>query len=570
MQTCKLICLPRANQPLPRIRASAASYHQTHRKVNSPVPTHQNPTSLPRRTVGEWSFQSGHHYKEPFADVIVDAIFTGPSGQSVTVPAFYDGENTWRVRFNPDEAGMWRYRTVSRPINAALDAQGAFQVTERETDGFLQSTPGQAFGFHYESGKPLFIVGDTTYNLFGIAHCGADVESFMARRAAQGFNLLRVRVPVSPFHPPDGYSHWQTCRTWAWGGSEQAPRFDRFNLDYFATVDRVVQHAENLGLGLEMIMEAWGFEFPFNSRQIFLPEWEELWMRFLIARYDAYNSVYFWTPLNEYEYYPNGDWHHKPVSDRWAMRIARWIKGVAPHGHILAMHNGPRIPPFAQRFAADPEAVDTIMYQEWGSNDRETGWLAAGIEEMIERSFAGWPGSVVFAEYAYERNPDLPLIFPGHEFSGPEHMRRAPWRGAFKGVGVIHGFENTWGPFAILDEDQPSLPYLQHLQRFFTEIAPFQHLHPAPELLLSGPDAFGHQPAVLASADQRQIAVYLPAGGTIKLAISSQIESSHWFDPRTGELSPATLTTSNGSAEITAPSGADADGNPWDWVLAIG
>ena len=32
-----------------------------------------------------------------------------------------------------------------------------------------------------------------------------------------------------------------------------------------------------------------------------------------------------------------------------------------------------------------------------------------------------------------ERNPDLPLVFSGHEFSGPEHMRRAPWRGAFQG-----------------------------------------------------------------------------------------------------------------------------------------
>ena len=29
----------------------------------------------------------------------------------------------------------------------------------------------------------------------------------------QGFNLLRVRVPVSPFHPPDGYSHWHYLAT---------------------------------------------------------------------------------------------------------------------------------------------------------------------------------------------------------------------------------------------------------------------------------------------------------------------------------------------------------------------
>jgi hypothetical protein len=147
----------------------------------------------------------------------------------------------------------------------------------------------------------MFLFGDTTYNLFGMAQCGTDVSSFLHRRAEQGFNLLRVRLPVSPFHPPDGYSDWQNRRTWPWGGSEQAPRFDRLNLEYFHTVDQVVRIAEELGIGLEMIMEAWGFEFPFNSRQIFTVEWEELWLRYLIARYDAFTSTYFWTPLNEYE-----------------------------------------------------------------------------------------------------------------------------------------------------------------------------------------------------------------------------------------------------------------------------
>jgi hypothetical protein len=524
-----------------------------------------NPTKLAYRTVGEWTLTSDRTYAEPFIHVTVDAHFTGPSGQTLTVPAFYDGNNTWRVRFNPGEVGSWRYRTVARPADAALAQEGAFTVHERPARGFLRSTPGEAWGFCYESGEPLFILGDTTYNLFGMAHCGADVGSFMARRVEQGFNLLRVRVPVSPFHPPDGYSQWQTRRTWPWGGSEQAPRFDRFNLDYFATVDRVVQQAEQLGLGLELIMEAWGFEFPFNSRQIFVPEWEELWLRYLIARYDAYNALYFWTPMNEYEFYPNGDWHHKPVADRWAMRIARWIKGIAAHGHIVAIHNGPRVPPFAQRFAADPEAIDTVMYQEWGTNDRGQGWLAASIEANIERSFAGWPGTAVLAEYAYERNPELPLVFPGHEFSLLEHMRRAPWRGAFQALGVIHGFENSWGPFQILDQDQPSLPYLQHLRRCLTKLLDFARLRPAPDLLVHGHAEFGYQPAVLAAADRSQIAAYLPTGGVIKLALPAQDYEAHWFDTRTGDLEPA---AANG-AQFTAPGGADEDGHPWDWALLL-
>jgi hypothetical protein len=526
------------------------------------------PQTLSHRTAGEWVLQSQRPYANPFIDVLVEATFTGPSGKAFTLPGFYDGENTWRIRFNPNEAGRWRYQTFSRPANPELTEAGEFEVTAGESRGFLRATPGQAWGFHYESGEPVFILGDTTYNLFGMAHCGADVVPFLERRAAQGFNLLRIRVPVSPFHPPDGYNQWQNCRTWAWGGSEQAPRFDRFKLDYFKTVDRVVQTAERLGLGLEMIMEGWGFEFPFNSRQLFTPEWEELWMRYLIARYDAYNCLYFWTPLNEYEFYPNGDWHYKLVADRWAMRIARWLKGVAQHGHIMAIHNGPREPAFAQRFAADPEVIETIMFQEWGARDQTQGWLATGIEGQIQRSLAGWWNSAIFAEYGYERNPDLPLLLPSHEYCDPEHTRRGAWRGAFCALGLIHGFENSWGPFQLLDQDQPGLVHLLHLRRFFTEVAPFPDLRSRPELIPAGNWPPGHQPLALATPGDEVVAIYLPVGGRVELALPvSKPYQAQWFDPREGRLKPALKPAS--SAFFEAPGGQDGQGHPWDWVLLL-
>jgi len=526
--------------------------------------------SVRKRTVQEWTLHSNRAYREPFTDVTVDAHFTDPNGAIHSMPAFYAGDSTWIVRFNPGQIGTWNYVTQPTPPDPELEQTGQFTVIDNDANehsarGFLRAPPGKAWGFHYENGEPAFIMGDTLYNFFGMAHCGYDVDSFLARRADQGFNLLRIRVPCSPFHHPEAYSHWQTKRTWAWGGSEQEPRFDRFNLDYFATIDRVVARCEELGLGIEMIMEAWGFEFPFNSRQIFVPEWEELWMRYLIARYDAYNCLYVWTPLNEYEYYPNGNWHYQPVADRWAMRIARWIKATSAHNHIVAMHNGPREPAFSQRFAADPGAVDAIMYQEWGTRDQESGWLAAGIEEKVHANLGDWWGSAILAEYGYERNPALPLLFPGFEYCRPEHMRRAPWRGAFLCMGVIHGFENTWGPHLLLDEDQPSLPYLQHLKHFFTEVLPFFELRPAPELIVAGPEEWGHSASVLATDDRSQVAVYLPAGGQVHLDLARDHEYTvFWFDPRTGQQQPT-----EGEFVFSAPGGQDANGHPWDWVLVL-
>lgn len=535
----------------------------------------ENPVTLPYRTVGEWVVRSTRVYAEPFVDVWVDATFTAPSGATYAIPGFYDGAQTWRVRFNPNEVGRWSYAIRARPTDADLIQAGEFEVTSREARGFLRAVPDRAWGFAFEGGDPVFLLGDTTYNLFGAAHCDLDVAGFLRRRAEQGFDFFRVRCAVSPFHGPDAYSLWQTRRTWPWGGSEQAPRFDRFNLDYFHTMDAVVRQAAALGVGFEMIMEAWGFEYPFNDRAVFLPAWEELWLRYLLARYDAFPSVYIWTLMNEYEHYPGHGCREKYVADRWAMCTARWIKAVAPHGHVVAVHNGPKETPFARRFALDPGAVDAVMFQDWGSCGDDDGWLAAGIEERIDHAFQGWAGSAIFSEYGYERNPELPITFPAFKNTDAEHNRRGAWRGAFCGLGVANGFENTWGPVMDLAHDQEGVAYLRNVKAFFAEELASSDLRPAPELIVEAAGAWGHAPLALADSDRDLVAVYLPAGGDVTLTLDDPdaYPTRWWYDPRTGDrqdVDPAqTQADAEGHLTLASPGGTDDPGHPWDWALVV-
>ncbi|MDQ3653968.1 MAG: DUF4038 domain-containing protein [Chloroflexota bacterium] len=528
-------------------------------------------SSTPARTMREWSFRTGHQYVNPFTGVTVRATFAAPSGTVSSIEAFHDGDDTWKVRFNPNEAGTWTWRLASTPPNPDFAQSGAVEVTPAEARGFLTSTPGKAWGFAFESGEPVFIFGDTVYHLFGVAHNSANglesVKRFMARRAAQGFNLLRIRLPVSPFHPVDGYSMWQTRSLWPWRGSEQSPLFDQFNVDYFRTVDAVVEHAESLGIGIEMIMQGWGFEFPFNSRQIFTVEWEGLWIRYLIARYDAFGSVWFWQLQNEYEYYPNGDWHYERdgVADRWAMRIGHLVRRLAPHGHVIAIHNGPVSPSFGTRFASDPEVIDTVMFQTWGTTGEHDGWLAAGIEDVIERRLGDWPGSAVLAEWGYEFNPDLPPMMLGHRWCDADHTRRGAWRGSMRGLGIIHGFENSWGPFAILDEDQPGLDHLLQVRRFFTEIVPFATLRPVAGVATGSDDRPGRGPLTLATPDRETIVVYLPTGGEMTLTSIDGAYGTEWFDPRSGELTSGPAWNSG----VLSPPEPPTGDRPDDWVLVL-
>jgi hypothetical protein len=223
------------------------------------------------------------------------------------------------------------------------------------------------------------------------------------------------------------------------------------------------------------------------------------------------------------------------------------------------VHNGPRLPPFAERFRADPEAIDNVMFQEWGARDRENSWLATGIEDSIERAFAGWTGSAIFAEWGYERNPEYRNKLPHHEFCDRNHTRRSAWRGVTQGLGIINGQEPSWGPWMELDKDLPGVADIVTLQKFLTEDVPFASLRKAPELV-TGDFAPGHRP--LALADARTAVVYFPAGGATAVEFGG---SAQWFDPRGGGYQPAAPE----AGAYRAPEGRDADGHPLDAVLVV-
>jgi hypothetical protein len=369
------------------------------------------------------------------------------------------------------------------------------------------------------------------------------------------------------FCPPNAYAKWADTRIWPWGGTEVWPQFDRFDLRYFRAVDATVRQIDAAGLGLEMIME---FPVPaafFARRDLFTAEAEELWIRYLVARYDAYPCLYFWTLANEYEYLTL-EYRHNAVADRWAMRLARLVKRLAPHAHPVTVHNGPVRPPFADRFRSDPDAVDVIMFQDWGTKGPRDAWLAAGIDDSIDAALAGWPGSAVFAEYGYETSPELADIMAGHGHLDAEHTRRGAWRAAFRGLGVVAGFHNQWWGFGDYGRDQPGVAALTALRHFLTDVVSFADLRPDDTAVVDGPTGSGHRPLVLRSDDRRTMAVYLPVGGTVTVdrdAVATR--RARWYDPRTTELTEAVLDESHRGLGAASPGGSQP--RPDDWVLVI-
>lgn len=81
----------------------------------------------------------GRGEPKPFG-ILLDVLFTSPSGRQYRVPGFYDGDgqgrldgSIWKVRFPADETGDWKYASQSR--DSRLDGHsGTFAVTEPPED----------------------------------------------------------------------------------------------------------------------------------------------------------------------------------------------------------------------------------------------------------------------------------------------------------------------------------------------------------------------------------------------------------------------------------------------------
>ncbi len=156
----------------------------------------------------EISFTSEKKYSNPFDDVDVDLLLYG-NGRLYTVPAFWDGGDTWKIRFVCPEEGEWYFKTVcTDEENSSLHSRtGKIICTEYSGDldiykhGFVTTAYGKKY-FTYADGTPFFYLGDTHWSLGG--ETTDMVDTICAKRASQGFTVIQSEPIDAAFDMADG------------------------------------------------------------------------------------------------------------------------------------------------------------------------------------------------------------------------------------------------------------------------------------------------------------------------------------------------------------------------------
>lgn len=535
----------------------------------------------------EINIDSEKVYEFPFIDVELYCSFQSPTGKDYTAMFFHNGNNSWKCRFTPNEAGEWHYNTYSVNGEACFLTSGKLIVADEDVKprGMLQVCFESQWGLSFEAGENALLIGDTMYNIFGAEYCELNVREILEMRKNQGFNFIRVRLPMSSYIP--GYMHnfWQNRQIWLWGGSPQCPEYESFNLEYFEAVDRVMKMLEELDMGLELVLEGWMWEIPFYDRKDFLPEFEELYIRYAISRLSAYKSLYIWCPANEYTYYghnSNRAWcwrlDHpaiKYLSGKFMQRLGKLIKDADPYKHPIGVHNlGLREDPF-KGYIRNCKDIEVLLYQSWGDvSSSRSLQLACGLEDDLRKYLLGSGKVNILAEYGYEGDPTTGLSKPPHDKILSGHTRRGACKALFMGVHFIAGFENTWGPHFCTQPDSKGAACIIHLKKLFTEIIRFDEFAPRFDLLDEIPEENkeqGSKNLCISNKNEDTVLIYLPEGGEVSLNIHySDIKKVCLFDTLTGEMKETGGSEkSDGKTSVSTPEGLDVDGYNKDWVVII-
>jgi hypothetical protein len=344
------------------------------------------------RCVTERAFQSRKPYADPFNQVELDVVFRDPEGQEQRVPAFWAGENLWRVRYAPHSAGRYRYRTVcSDPKNLDLHGQNGFlEVSAYQGDNpLLKHGPVRVaddhLHFRHEDGTPFFWLGDTWWmGLCKRLRWPEDFQTLTEDRVRKGFSVIQIVAGLYPDMPPfDPRGENEAGYAWEAG-------YARINPRYFDMADLRIQYLVDQGL-VPCIVGCWGFFLIFMGQFKAKKHW-----RNIIARWGAYPVIWCLAGEGTMPYYRSENRREDSEKQRsgWT-DVGRYVRSTDPFHHLITIHPSSS----ARDTLDDPSVLDIDMLQ----TGHEDVWSIPNTINVVTRELVREPRMpVLVGEVTYE------------------------------------------------------------------------------------------------------------------------------------------------------------------------
>jgi len=258
----------------------------------------------------------------PFLDVDLQALFFQNNGKdTIRIRGFYDGDNTFVLRFMPLKEGVWQYHTSSN-IKTLNGRKGSLvcipPLPNRHGPVYVCDT----FHFCHADGTPFYPVGTTCYQWV----FQGNPEQTLKTLATSPFN--KIRMCVFPKVYGEYISNEPSLYPFE-GSREKGFDFSRPNPAYFRFFERYIDSLKRLGIEADVIVfhpydnGRWGIsQMPAQNRIHYL--------KYLVARLSSFPNVW-WSLANEFEFLGF-------TRDEWEEIFLTLVR-EDPYHHLRSIHN---------------------------------------------------------------------------------------------------------------------------------------------------------------------------------------------------------------------------------------
>ena len=481
------------------------------------APAAEAPAAAPE--VPQWgrfevAVKNPRPYADPYSDVQLNVVYTAPGGKEIAFWGFYDGGETWRLRFMPHLRGRWQYRATFSDGGPGLS--GEFRVIYSDIPGMLSVNMGNPMWF---SGDviPVLIRGLHVGDRFFAGNWPAEKRrAFLDWAGAQGYNFLSIASHYLNRDVEGRGRGWETPRLWPLAAGE------------FSKLEPMLDD-----LAARRIY-AYPFAGFFGQKSSFpeTPVEQERFVRYALARLGPYWNII----LNVAGPEPNlrEDW----MSESNVQRLGRMIRSLDVFGHPLSVHNETGDDPY-----------------------RDSDWTTYGTlqgPKTLSRAELG-------AGLLRNHHPAKPLLaqetlWPGNKYHPAytdDDLRKSAYVIQMSAAALVYGDfagDSSTGFSGTMDmaDLQPRRHAIVKQVWDFISTIPYFDMQPRQDLVSQG---------YCLAALGRHYLVYLESGGTTDVRVEDGPFVVTWINARdTADRRPGGTTETG--ADLRAPDGGD-------WLLYL-
>jgi hypothetical protein len=516
---------------------------------------------LPQNVVAEWSFESRKPYNDPFNEIDLDVVFSGPGGQVLRVPAFWAGDLSWRVRFASHVAGEWKYRSeCSDTANSSLHGLTGSLRIEPYTgaNALLKHGPIRVSGdrrhFEHADGTPFFFLGDDWWlGMTRRLRWPEEFRTLALDRKAKGYTVVKFTAGLNTdCHEFDPRSENE-------GGQPWEADYARIRPSFFDYADLRVAYLVELGIS-PSVVGSWGFYL----KSMGIPRMCKHW-RYCVARWGAYPVTWYLAMENDLPFYESKTWpaDTKQAQKEWT-EVGRYLRQINSFERPISMQS------WATRESArggihDPSLLDFDSLH-MGHSDLEAVQRCVRVVRTVrgmQPLMPVVPGEVCFEGIGWQNWQNMQRwVFWGSMLGGAA--------GFCYGANGIWQFNRTGDPFGGTARGNSSwngdtwdvaMNYPGSLQVGLGKklLSRYQYwrIEPHQEWLEPQPKAEEFKPPYAGGIPAELRMVYVPFSGlnpkTMKYMEQGIQYRAFWFDPATGDEMPIGLLQGDSNGDLVLP-----------------